>query len=458
MNSAQVGFINSIPMLLHYMHYLVFLPDEDAMVKAGFGLIAEVPVIFDENWKYHREASWYLRDRSKGEAFVRDVDVNVFPATSSMKQYAYKLADFLSWCDWVRRSWKEVEYYRDLIERYQKHMLEGAWAVERGQKLSPSTVNGRVDEAVWFCKWAVERELRGSFKVQTRTTHRKNGGLRSDSHKYQVVVLRTGKVRQKPIHLRVPKPEMVDAWLNQLYIEKGETKGLMGELILRTAIRRQEAEQWRTTYLPDDRSKWDVTGDYVSVYLEFGTKGDNPRYIDVPIDLAERLAHYQKVTRSKLRMIYVYAAETDDEKRRRLRQKEDRLFLSTHTGLPQSAKKLYEAWTEVSVQPIDGWSPHLGRHYWTCKTLLEQYEERVKQLSEGAVITPDYAMALSHDDILIFVKTQLGHVDAKTTQAYAVWLGKMVRSAKHSQEWVESLVIERTADDEGGNEKDKGEM
>lgn len=433
------------------MRYVIFFPDENAMVSAGFGIVAEVPVIFDENWCYHREASRYLRDRSKGEASIVGTDVIAFPARSSMGQYAYKLTDFLAWCDWVGRSWKEVEYYRDLVQRYQDHMLKGHWAAERGHKLSPSTVNGRVDEAVWFCKWAANRGLREELKILTKATHRKVGGTRSNSHKSIQLETRTGKARPKPIRLRIPNPAMVDAWLQHLYREKGETKGLMGELILRTAIRRQEAEQWRTTYLVEDRNQWEVTGDSVSVLLKYGTKGGKQRYIDVPIDLAERLGHYQQVTRPKLRMRYVYAAKSKEEMRLRVKEREERMFLSVSTGTPQTARKLYLAWKEVSVQPIEGWSPHLGRHYWTCMKLLEEHNKRLAMQANGSLMAPDWATALARDDLLMHVKPQLGHLDAKTTEGYCVWLGKMLRSAKGNEEWIESLEIHRSA-----AEKDDG--
>jgi integrase len=423
------------------MNYLVFWPNEAEMEKAGFGYICEVPAIFDENWRYQREASCYLRDRAKGEAFDIDAELRAFPARSSIGQYAYKLVDFLAWCDWVKRDWREVEYHRDLVCRYQQHMLKGDWAAERGQRLSPSTVNGRVDEAVWFCGWAAKRGLRGPFKVQTRTTHRKVGGIRSDSYKLATIQTRTGKVRPKPIHLSIPTPASVEEWLRRFAVERGETKALMAELVIRTALRREEAAQWRIEYLPLDHGKWKVMGDYVSVLVEHGTKGNKPRYIDMPIDLAERLVRYRDVVRPKSRMLYVRGAQGVTEQRRRMAEKEPRLFLSDHTGTPITGKKLYEAWHEVSHPPVTGWSTHLGRHYWTCKTLLERHQERTKMLAEGAMVTPDWATALARDDILMFVKPQLGHVDSRTSEAYTVWLGKMLRSATETGEWIESLEI-----------------
>lgn len=440
------------------MHYVIFWPTAREMEKAGFGYISEVPVIFDENWKYHREASWYLRDRNKGEALSHDTNMRAFPARSSLGQYGYKLTDFLAWCDWVKRSWKAVEYHRDLISRYQKHMLDGDWSANRGQKLRPSTVNGRVDEAVYFCKWAAKHGLREPFNVQTRTVDRKAGGIRSDSHKSNATESRVGKARPKPIRLRMPEPKKIEQWLKQFAIERGPTKALMADLILRTAIRREEAAQWRTSYLPKDRAKWDITGEYVQVYLEFGCKGNKPRYIDVPLEMAERLAHYEKTTREKNRMIYVKAGRTAEECKLRMREKEDRLFLSDFIGKPVSPTKLYEAWTEISVQPIEHWSVHLGRHYWACMTLLNIHRRRVAQLTSGAVATPDWAMALGRDDLLIHITPQLGHIDKATSEAYIVWLGKMVRAAEHSQQWIDSLETDRTNDNENNDNENNEEM
>ncbi len=421
------------------MTYVLLWPDEELMARSGFSGIANVPAIFDGKWRYQAEVSWYLRDRSKGQAFEPHRDVRRFPTRDSMETYARALTDFLEWCDWVKRDWRKIEYKSDLVDRYQDHMLAGSWSAAR-VGLKPRTVNLRVDEAVHFLSWAARKELRPSFHVSGFRTSRMTGGA-SATGKSVVVTSRTGKARPAPIDLRIPTTLELQKWLNYVSLRKGPTKSLMCELIVSTGIREQECAQWRTFTLPSDRNEWNIKNGFLSVQIEYGAKGPKQRNgrgelvgpsrrISIPISIAEKLARYAGAPRTKSRMKYVNGAASASERRKRQLEREDRLFVSEYDGRPITAHTLYKAWADVPAEykPYPEWSPHLGRHYWACSTLWNGFVERELMLADGVVATSDWVSASASSDLLMLIKPQLGHVDEKTTQAYLVWVREMARA------------------------------
>jgi len=52
----------------------LFWPDPDRLVAKGYASVANVPAIFDSNWKYHEELSRFLRERALAE-WTPKVDV-----------------------------------------------------------------------------------------------------------------------------------------------------------------------------------------------------------------------------------------------------------------------------------------------------------------------------------------------------------------------------------------------
>jgi len=418
------------------------------MTAAGFGSIARVPAIFDENWKYQTEASWYLRDRSKGEAFGSE-QTGRYPTKQSLETFSRALCDFLEWCDWARRPWQEVEYTNDVINGYQRHMEAGTWsAIHRS--LAARTINRLIDEACYFLKWAAQKELRPPFKVKTHTVSRAFGGISARSHEPQEIVTRVGRVRADPMILNIPSDNEIVRWLKCVKLEKGQTKALMCELIIKSAIRREECAQWRIWTLPLNRDEWNRYGQQVTVKVEYGAKGPKrldqqgaevgaSRFVVIPLDLAERIHFYREFIRPKVRMKYVNAAVDNAGRRERLRQAEHRLFLSEHDGEPITGKQLWKAWAEVSIKPYSGWSPHLGRHYWSCRTLLDSFREREKLLANGMAITGDWITGNAQNDLLTIIQPQLGHIDTKTTNTYLRWLQRMAISDKYDEQWIEYL-------------------
>jgi hypothetical protein len=245
--------------------YYLFWPEKETLILKGYAGIADVPCIFDDTWKYHKIASRYLRERATGQAgFI----TRRFPTRQSLETFGRYLCNFLEWCELRGIPWKKIKYKEDVVDGYQRQMLSGAWSAS-ANGLSKKTVNNRVDEACRFLQWAVDRDLRDPFKIIVFSQKVQiSSAFSSNSHKFKEIGSRVGKVRPDPLRLSMPKDDDVVKWLNSVSIEKGPTKALMCELILRTGIRREECVQWRITTLPKERAKWKLRGQYVVVTVE----------------------------------------------------------------------------------------------------------------------------------------------------------------------------------------------
>lgn len=420
-------------------NFYVFRPYESLLKKKGFGSIAHVPVIFDGDWKYHADASRYLRERATPT--VADVEHGAFrthrrPTRASLVTFAAQIANFLEWCEVRGRDWKTVDYDRDIVAGYEQEMATGSFTAD-GQPLQNSTINQRVDAACSLLTWAAKKGVRGAFGVPTVTRSYLQRDSTSTHSRVIEATSRANKRRLKPKNLRIPTDDEIGKWLNSVRIRYGRTKSLMVELVLHTGVRRQEVVDWQIETLPSDRSKWRVSpvaATKVVVTIEHGTKGPKiaardgetgpPRNIVLPLTLADRLLHYLEFERPKLLKMYVKAGATKQEQDERRRNPPQQLFLSDFTGVPVSAQKFYEAWTSAPSMPFEGWSPHLGRHYWACKTLLLELERMRKQanvvLASGMPVT--WITGSATDIIQLSIQPQLGDIDKKTTEMYLTWV------------------------------------
>lgn len=435
------------------LSYYLFTPDAEDMRASGYAAVAHVPCVFANDWTYEQDASRYLRERALLEWSPRHGEflaIGRYPTDKSLRVFGEALCNFLEWCELRGIDWHDVDYGTHVLSGYQAEMLRGTWSAS-GRPLSPATVNLRVGEVCNYLVWASERGIRGAFEVQ-RTLKRVNAGSARNSHghKAREVEVRVGAVRRDPQTLRIPTDEEVRRWHMAVAIEKGPTKALVCELILRTGIRREEAAQWRLDTLPLDRQSWRVQGGVVEVTIVFGTKGTKheaahgeragpARIIALPVDLALKLAEYRDLQWPRLRAKYVSAAPTSAERRSRMQKPTRNLFLSDYTGLPLSAQSLYQAWTKVSHQPFEGWCPHGGRHYWACKTLLAAVSARISAHSDGGKASADWITGSAMDTLMLVIKPQLGHVSSETTNKYLVWIQRAFTTTEVQEAYAASL-------------------
>lgn len=438
------------------MAFYLFWPTASTLSEQGFGALAHVPCIFNEQWQYESVPSQYLCARGapkfKSQKDLPQLRYPRIPTKKSMATYGESLTNFLEWCVANKLSWQEVEYSTHLIDGYQADMICGRWS-ETSNSLAPRTVNLRVGEACAFLEWAGGKGFRSPFDV-ANVAIKKNApsGTSVHGHKKKAIEARAGAVRPDPSTLRIPTDAELAAWHKSVLIESGFTKALMCKLILETGIRREEAVQWRMDTLPAERSKWHVDGDQVLVRIKYGAKGSKTkdkfgedvgpaRNIYLPMSLALAIHEYRTTVRPGVRAKYVRSAPNEQEKRRRMREKPDRLFLSDSTGEPVSAQVLYDAWTSASKLPYKGWSPHIGRNWWACKKLISACSLRFRTTAVEQVFGNEHGALVSTamDIIMLVIKPQLGHVSVETTQLYLAWIGRVFTLGSMYDKYAQAL-------------------
>lgn len=421
--------------------FFLYWSDAKKVEAAGFGKLAAIPCIFDAQWRYAETPSAYLGVR--GRALLKPTNQGPalqrlrLPTALSMRTIGEALVNFLEWCAVSGKQWEDLSY-DDILSGYQEDMSRGNWSV-RHNPLSARTINFRVGEACRFLEWTANVQIRPPFEVsRTGVYIDRPSGTSAHGHKRKVVNARVGAVRPNPLQLRMPTDAEVVRWLKVVLAQSGYTKHLMCRLILETAIRREEAVQWRVDTIANDKARWIRQGDKVLAKISYGAKGPKQRNhrgdvvgptrsISVPLDLAEELHEYYRSKRPVLLAKFTRAGQTQAERRHRLENATDRMFLSDGTGRPVSAQRLYEAWTGASFLPFVGWSPHLGRHWWSCKKLLKA----VDSLRKIGALKANYGdgdavLTASSTDVLnLEVKPQLGHLSAETSEAYIVWLKRV---------------------------------
>lgn len=383
-----------------------------------------------------------------------------FPTPQSLATYGRHLTNFIEWCDARRKSWTALEYAVDIVEGYPADMLAGRWSAA-GVELSKKTVNNRVGEACTFLLWAVARSLRPPFKILSyKQSYVSETAVSSIGHEQRDTQARVGRVRPDPMRLTLPESAVVMQWMKSVAVERGATKALMCELILRTGIRREECVQWRLTTLPKTRSDWQQRGRMVTVTVEYGAKGQKTkdaygdekgpaRDIELPVELAERLHEYATITRATQRKRYVDLANSAADRRNRFNENPRQLFLSDSTCEPVSAASLYKAWTSVSGM-FKRWSPHLGRHYWACHTLIEETRVQQQIVRAGASALPtSWIYGTAQDILLMKLQPQLGHISKETSLTYVRWVCRAMGMDVEADDWylcqLESATCAETA-------------
>jgi integrase len=419
----------------------VFRPNRARLITLGYARLAHVPVLFDSKYRYCREYNWYLRDRatlnwhpSENAVVNRRID---FPSVTTLINVAYRLTNFIEWCEANGLDWASMTY--DGILRYQDDQAEGRWSAAQ-RPLDAQTANPRADEATNYLRWAADRKLRPPFELRLVTSSR-----RSDTgRKVALLKVRAGRRKQcRSSHLMtalmLPRIPEVRKWLLAVRQTRGYAKYLACRFILEAGPRRKEVEAitadcWPSNAVLDELQLRDMPLAPVRL-LE--TKGGRPRTIQVPLAFAQEVRDWIDGRRLQFAVAFY----------KRSGRRTDRLFLSDRRnfeGIPLSAQTIYDCFHEVAPKPAR-WSPHFGRHTHACLFLLQMLEAEAKVLnantasecSKGSrlgTMGPDWINSRGNYWMNI-LRRQLGHVSEETTETYLRWLVTATQTATLASGW-----------------------
>ncbi|MDD2663918.1 MAG: hypothetical protein PHD19_09165 [Dechloromonas sp.] len=448
--------------------YKVIYLNREALVKAGYGHLADHPFIMDSDPGYARLPNRFLLDRALGVWPPKGRGEGccpVLPSRISMKDYAYWLCNALEWAEARRVDLMTCDYLSVLVGRYQEEMIKGVWSAEN-RKLSAITVNARVQIALEYGMWARDKGLRDVFVIPT-TTRRVVVGSHENSRSHEVkeVESRLGKVKVNKRVLSFPTRDEIKEWRQRVkeYPGSGETDVLIVDLILNTAIRREEAACWRVDTLPLDPGDWRILNpsqpeEYqnVSVTLKNGTKGQQlgiDEFLDklgpegdihLPLWLAKRLHKYRETERVTALMNKVKIGKTVAEQKQLMRQSVH-LFLQPQTGERYNGELIYTLWSRRVSHPPH-WCPHLGRDWWACTHLeerMKQHAELIAKVLATPNINPEHPLVLQLRDtaqtvIQMEIQPQLRHRSPLTTEIYLKWLFNQLRMPLSiTRQWVD---------------------
>lgn len=422
----------------------VVYADRALLESKNYGRVAHLPFIFTSRHNYHRLSNRFLIDLGTGvwDLSKRGAQMVDPPTGVSMRTYAWLLADYLRYCDRRGKDPTKVDYVIDLLQGYQREMVQGTWSRD-GTPLAASTVNARVNTALMFLQWAGDKGLREPLNVPTvKRTIIIDKRASSGAISTKEVESRRGKIRQPKRTLRLPEDQHIAAWLKRVY-SRCKTQGLIAETILETAVRREEAGAWRVDTLPLNPDDWHINNadqpianQTVLVTLRYGTKGPGQGEdhgdkigpegtIHVPMPLALKLHEYrQKVRPHALRSLLKHAS--DRREYDEMRANAVHLFLHPDTGQRYSGQQIYDFWTAPAVDCPPGWAPHRARDWWACSQLMRHLAGREEMIKQAQSAAPEdraeLAQSVIKSDAVSFIQLviqqQLRHQSSQTSMIY----------------------------------------
>lgn len=416
----------------------VIFPDPERMIQLGYQKLAYVPFLVADDGSYPTEANRYLRERaclewqpSAGEGTIL-ARFTVRQTLQSREAMARRLMEFLLFCKSEGLDWREVSYLDDVIDKWQVGMLNGS-ASRTKKKLGNDTVNSRVSEASYFLLWSAERGFRKPFDIfykERRGTYSVRRIGRNPG-----AVSRAGELPTIQSPLSLPTAGALDKWQVKLRARHGEVMALFAEFLIRTGVRISEGVGFRVEDLPEktfgpDRNSWRedwITAREVPCLISMGNKGPKiqlgseqsakPRYIYIPIDLADRLDHYKREGRKTLITRWVSAAKTNTERQQRQAEARTDKFWLGKRGMPLKAGWVRQAWNNIDARPWK-WSPHRARHEFAVNTIVEYTKNMMDFAKIDSAPSMGWMYGIMAGQIEIILSPLLGHIDERTTKIY----------------------------------------
>lgn len=398
----------------------LFRPDADRLREVGFGAVAHVCVLFDDNGRYLRDHNRYLRHRALGDTATHlsepwDYEEELLPKT--IENIGRHLGIFQDWCAHRKLDWRIVTY--NGVLRFQNDMTSGRWSPS-GRALTAATANQRADEATKFLLWAAMAGLRRPFSVRYKLK-RLPPEARSPSGK-EDVRSRWGRRPESTTQdvgqaFSLPQAEEIAIWLKGVRAKKGYAKYLASRFVVEAGTRREETVALTADQIPsrDILERLASRGQTMAPVTLTKTKGGRPRTIQLAIDFLLEIRAWIDGPRLRLRYLW---------QKREKSPPSPRLFLSDardHEGTPVSDARLYDCFKNVEPRPAV-WHTHFGRHAYACFYVLFALEHEAKAAGRNMAAMGADWISSRGSWYLKTLRKQLGHISESTTDTYLRWL------------------------------------
>jgi integrase/recombinase XerD len=343
----------------------------NGVVYAGFPIIVDSAM--ELVWDVHQFLVYYCLTRGRVQS------------KNSWWRYAQDIYDYFGFLENAGLSWKTsmTNSQYSVIAAYRD------WSLNSG--LSPRTINNRLRVIIKFYEFAVKQEWITELPFNMETVH-----ARKKKTFYSHISRRPG-TRLSPDVLLKEQVKQLQILTEQeiktvLEYRTFISHNLIYRLALQTGLRKSEILSLPNNYIQDPKRF--LGNACVRVKLdpiEMKTKGAKERYVDMPIQLYERLWQYKIHDRNQLLV-----------KNDGIEQKE--LFLNRY-GKPFSPKGSILNAVLKKITGRNEISLHKLRHtFATFKLHYLRQSERYR------------------GDPLIYVQDRLGHTSILTTQVYLHYL------------------------------------
>jgi integrase len=373
-----------------------------------------VPVILHDDGQFFHEASSYLRDRSlmrwcAGEG--RGKPSLKRPSENTLRNLAGDLTHFFDFCAAVGADWRELGWStlrgKRSIEGYisamraRRHKVRGEMRIG----LAPRTIEQRVTNAIDFLDYAASRDWRKLLPTN----------------------LPAVDLPPEPSSLEIPSPRAIRAWRDAVAerFEKDVSYHLLIESIMRMGLRREESALLRASDIPNAKAL--RPGEWQFLIIRYGTKGyrefgdpekkGKKRKVRVSTDWVLKLIDYKNTRASWGRR----AALAKFRKKNPGAPLPKELFLTTTKGGPITAEYVRLLWDMAGPRPHPSWTPHAGRHFYACMTLVDLIERDRQRAGIPGHLLLQNVDALGRG-AMIELSEYLGHASPSTTDTYLRWV------------------------------------
>jgi integrase len=370
--------------------------------------LARIPIVLTDEARVHGGATAFLREvalQTWEGAGSRRLSAN------SIRCLAYDLVNFLDFCSEMELDWRFIERGSEVdlgsIIGYGHLMERGDFSKFR-RPIGSATIKRRTRTAQLFLCYAGERGFRSTYRFRKVSGYGRSGSR---------------------FHLQIPARQAVETWLDTLERREHRANFLMGALPFKSGMRREEVVELHADDIPHPGTY--AGKEFAFFTIQYGTKGQRsataidligkPRQVRIRSEFLLLLHAYKEGLRFRPAAI------------RRFRERNPhsplplQLFLNPRSGEPYSKEHLNDLFNRSSDRPIPNFTPHTGRHFYACWTLLELLEDQLTVAGYNQASVIEGAIESLSQVALLQLKKHLGHESTSTTDHYVSWVSEHLR-------------------------------